>query len=68
MNWSFGLIVSRLVLTARKAHRNGIKKPTSQRYESLKGVSSLAKSITWRKGSCTFVHTPIFATSKQQNR
>ncbi|KAJ4927462.1 hypothetical protein JOQ06_015189 [Pogonophryne albipinna] len=23
---------------ARKAHRNGIKKPTSQRYESLKGV------------------------------
>ncbi|KAK0147230.1 60S ribosomal protein L29 [Merluccius polli] len=23
---------------ARKAHRNGIKKPTSERYESLKGV------------------------------
>ncbi|XP_060925589.1 60S ribosomal protein L29 [Limanda limanda] len=23
---------------SRKAHRNGIKKPTSQRYESLKGV------------------------------
>ncbi|XP_031698561.1 large ribosomal subunit protein eL29 [Anarrhichthys ocellatus] len=23
---------------SRKAHRNGIKKPRSQRYESLKGV------------------------------
>ncbi|MBN3287912.1 RL29 protein, partial [Polyodon spathula] len=26
---------------ARKAHRNGIKKPKSQRYESLKGVSGV---------------------------
>uniref|UniRef100_A0A3Q2EJM3 60S ribosomal protein L29 n=1 Tax=Cyprinodon variegatus TaxID=28743 RepID=A0A3Q2EJM3_CYPVA len=26
------------VFTARKWHRNGIKKPRSQRYESLKGV------------------------------
>ncbi|KAG7275382.1 hypothetical protein CRUP_021580 [Coryphaenoides rupestris] len=25
---------------ARKAHRNGIRKPTSQRYESLKGVDT----------------------------
>ncbi|KAJ0023803.1 hypothetical protein NQD34_003702 [Periophthalmus magnuspinnatus] len=27
-----------LFCTARKHHRNGIKKPRSQRYESLKGV------------------------------
>uniref|UniRef100_A0A8C3WSP5 60S ribosomal protein L29 n=1 Tax=Catagonus wagneri TaxID=51154 RepID=A0A8C3WSP5_9CETA len=26
---------------SRKWHRNGIKKPRSQRYESLKGVSAL---------------------------
>lgn len=28
--------------TARKAHRNGIKRPKSNRYESLKGVCKMA--------------------------
>ena len=27
-----------LIPTARKAHRNGIRKPKAERYESLKGV------------------------------
>jgi hypothetical protein len=35
-NLFFGLIP--FFSTARKWHRNGIKKPRSQRYESLKGV------------------------------
>lgn len=30
--------------TARKAHRNGIKRPKSNRYESLKGVCKMAFS------------------------
>lgn len=34
-------LLSSLVCTARKAHRNGIKKPRSQRYESLKGVRNV---------------------------
>uniref|UniRef100_A0A9J8A027 60S ribosomal protein L29 n=1 Tax=Cyprinus carpio carpio TaxID=630221 RepID=A0A9J8A027_CYPCA len=32
------LTVSVCVCVSRKSHRNGIKKPRSQRYESLKGV------------------------------
>lgn len=31
-----------LTLPARKAHRNGIKRPKSNRYESLKGVCKMA--------------------------
>lgn len=40
--------------TARKAHRNGIKKPTSQRYESLKGVCMVLKFPR-----CTFLHFEV---------
>jgi len=39
-NASIGNLNSFLVFhVARKWHRNGIKKPRSHRYESLKGVS-----------------------------
>lgn len=37
--------------TARKAHRNGIKRPKSNRYESLKGVCKRGHFSTWH-----FVH------------
>ena len=49
-NLFFGLIP--FFPTARKWHRNGIKKPRSQRYESLKGVSVCAES---QKSVCVWL-------------
>uniref|UniRef100_A0A2K5CUQ5 60S ribosomal protein L29 n=1 Tax=Aotus nancymaae TaxID=37293 RepID=A0A2K5CUQ5_AOTNA len=39
---------------SRKWHRNGIKKPRSQRYESLKGVSGLNHmDVSFLDSRCT---------------
>uniref|UniRef100_A0A8C2QX37 60S ribosomal protein L29 n=1 Tax=Capra hircus TaxID=9925 RepID=A0A8C2QX37_CAPHI len=37
---------------SRKWHRNGIKKPRSQRYESLKGVSAPNHMVCLFGSSC----------------
>uniref|UniRef100_A0A673T9X2 60S ribosomal protein L29 n=1 Tax=Suricata suricatta TaxID=37032 RepID=A0A673T9X2_SURSU len=48
---------------SRKWHRNGIKKPRSQRYESLKGVSvcgSHPMQVCLFGPSCTIRAFPVF--------
>lgn len=47
--------------TARKAHRNGIKRPKSNRYESLKGVCKMTffycLFFSSRNGRCRMLCT-----------
>uniref|UniRef100_A0A7N5K6V2 60S ribosomal protein L29 n=1 Tax=Ailuropoda melanoleuca TaxID=9646 RepID=A0A7N5K6V2_AILME len=53
---------------SRKWHRNGIKKPRSHRYESLKGVDpKFLRNINWVTiFPCTGFHSKVFYMNKNE--